>query len=130
VKLLAGIDRALAPATWLVAAVLALMLLVGPRVVADDSAPAPGKPGAQSYGGGSAAADGRALFTSNCGTCHTLAAAGTSGQVGPKLDGLKLEAASVESTMRSGSGVMPSFKGKLSDPEIAAVAAFVAKSSG
>jgi mono/diheme cytochrome c family protein len=29
---------------------------------------------------------GRALFVKNCGTCHTLAEAGTSGQVGPNLD--------------------------------------------
>jgi len=39
-------------------------------------------------GGGQAAADGRAIFTgaAGCGGCHTLAAAGTSGQTGPKLD--------------------------------------------
>src|SRR5262245_40199325 len=29
---------------------------------------------------------GRALFTSKCGTCHTLAQAGTSATVGPNLD--------------------------------------------
>jgi mono/diheme cytochrome c family protein len=29
---------------------------------------------------------GRALFLQNCGTCHTLAEAGTSAQVGPSLD--------------------------------------------
>jgi mono/diheme cytochrome c family protein len=29
---------------------------------------------------------GRALFIQNCGTCHTLAEAGTSAQVGPNLD--------------------------------------------
>jgi mono/diheme cytochrome c family protein len=29
---------------------------------------------------------GRALFIKNCGTCHTLAQAGTSGTVGPNLD--------------------------------------------
>jgi mono/diheme cytochrome c family protein len=31
-------------------------------------------------------ARGRVLFTTNCGTCHTLAQAGTSAQVGPDLD--------------------------------------------
>ena len=36
---------------------------------------------------GSAAADGKALFVdSGCGDCHTLADAGTSGQIGPVLD--------------------------------------------
>jgi mono/diheme cytochrome c family protein len=29
---------------------------------------------------------GRLLFTQNCGSCHTLAAAGTSGTIGPNLD--------------------------------------------
>jgi cytochrome c oxidase subunit 2 len=36
--------------------------------------------------GGGAAADGKALFTSNCGSCHTLADAGTNGTAGPNLD--------------------------------------------
>lgn len=32
--------------------------------------------------------DGKQLFASNCGPCHTLAAAGTDGVVGPNLDQL------------------------------------------
>jgi mono/diheme cytochrome c family protein len=32
--------------------------------------------------------DGKALFANNCGACHTLAAAGTDGVVGPNLDDL------------------------------------------
>jgi mono/diheme cytochrome c family protein len=32
--------------------------------------------------------DGKELFVSNCGPCHTLAAAGTEGVVGPSLDDL------------------------------------------
>jgi len=51
------------------------------------------------------------LFVSNCGSCHTLAAAGTKGQVGPKLDGLKLGALTVTSFMKAGPGSMPSFSG-------------------
>ncbi|HEX5174658.1 MAG TPA: c-type cytochrome [Gaiellaceae bacterium] len=31
-------------------------------------------------------ANGQTLFTTDCGTCHTLAAAGTSGTIGPDLD--------------------------------------------
>ena len=31
-------------------------------------------------------ANGRELFIKNCGSCHTLAEAGTSGQIGPNLD--------------------------------------------
>jgi cbb3-type cytochrome c oxidase subunit III len=36
--------------------------------------------------GESGAVDGKAVFTEKCGGCHTLAAAGTSGTVGPSLD--------------------------------------------
>jgi cytochrome c oxidase subunit 2 len=52
-----------------------------------------GKPAAPAGGGGGAggaapAEDGKAIFTgdSNCGTCHTLADAGTTGSIGPNLD--------------------------------------------
>jgi len=48
----------------------------------------PAKPAAGA-GGGGAATDGKAIFTSqqtNCGTCHTLADAGTNGTIGPDLD--------------------------------------------
>jgi cytochrome c oxidase subunit 2 len=46
--------------------------------------------GGEEAGGGGAAADGKALFTQGaqpaCGSCHTLAAAGTTAQTGPDLD--------------------------------------------
>ena len=35
---------------------------------------------------GGEAPDGKQLFASNCGSCHTLADAGTNGTAGPKLD--------------------------------------------
>jgi cytochrome c oxidase subunit II len=41
--------------------------------------------GGASSGGGDAAALGRETFISNCGSCHTLADAGTSGSAGPDL---------------------------------------------
>jgi mono/diheme cytochrome c family protein len=111
------VDRAVAWASWVGAALIVLMLLIGPRLIAaDESSPASG-----------AASDGRAVFVENCGGCHTLAAAGTSGQVGPSLDGISLGAADVEAIVRSGSGgIMPAFEGDLSAGAIAAVAAFVA----
>ena len=37
--------------------------------------------------------DAKALFTQNCGSCHTLSAAGTAGKVGPNLDNLAADAA-------------------------------------
>ena len=131
---LRGVDRVLAALSWVVAAVLVLMLFAGPEVVAEDkgtkAAVTGGSPYAKGGGATAAAADGAALFKDNCGSCHTLSAAGTSGSVGPKLDGLALDATIVAQAMRSGPGLMPSFEGQLSPQEIDAVAAYVAKSSG
>ncbi|HEX6713345.1 MAG TPA: cytochrome c [Thermoleophilaceae bacterium] len=124
------IDRGLAWVTWLVAAVLAVMLLVGPEVIAEDKAKPP-PAGTSPYGGGTGATpapDGKALFASKCGGCHTLTAAGTNGQVGPKLDGLGLDAATVKAIMKTGRGVMPSFA-SLSPADRDAIASFVAASS-
>ena len=76
------------------------------------------------------AAAGKAVFTSNCGGCHTLADAGTSGAVGPNLDDLKPDAARVQHQVEVGGGPMPAFKGTLSDAEIANVAAYVSSVAG
>ena len=75
-------------------------------------------------------AAGKAVFTSNCGGCHTLKDAGTSGAVGPNLDDLKPDAARVQHQVEVGGGPMPSFKGTLSDAEIANVAAYVSSVAG
>ena len=70
------------------------------------------------------------MFTSNCGSCHVLGAAGTTGSVGPNLDELKPDEATVEEQVRNGGGGMPAFQGRLSDAEIKAVAAYVAANAG
>ena len=72
------------------------------------------------------AAAGREIFVANCGSCHTLSDAGTTGTVGPSLDGLGLDASTVETQVRNGGGGMPAFEGQLTDEEIAAVSAYVA----
>ena len=89
-------------------------------------------PAAQGGGGGQAAPgpDGKALFTANCASCHTLKAAGATGTVGPNLDGLKPAEAVVERQVTNGGAVMPPFKSKLSAAEIKAVATFVSSSAG
>jgi outer membrane protein assembly factor BamB len=74
--------------------------------------------------------DGKQIFISNCGSCHTLGAAGTSGSVGPNLDQLKPDAATVEQQVRNGGGGMPSFEGTLSSAQIAAVSKYVAENAG
>ena len=66
----------------------------------------------------------------SCAVCHTLQAADAAGAVGPVLDELKPDAARVAKALRDGLGQMPSYKGKLTDDEIAALARFVSKASG
>jgi mono/diheme cytochrome c family protein len=73
---------------------------------------------------------GREVFTQNCGSCHTLADAGTSGTVGPNLDELQPDAEVVERQVRNGGGGMPAFEGRLSDEQIQAVAEYVAGAAG
>lgn len=67
-----------------------------------------------------------------CGGCHTLAAAGASGTVGPNLDQIAstLTVAIVAQQVTNGGAVMPAFKGKLSPAQIQAVAKYVSSSAG
>jgi mono/diheme cytochrome c family protein len=72
---------------------------------------------------------GRQLFVENCGSCHTLDAAGTTGQIGPNLGDLPLNEADVSRAIEiggRGSGNMP--RNLLSGQDAADVAAFVAAS--
>lgn len=125
-NVLARVDKALTLLSWLAAAAVVLMLFLGPQIVANDKAGS--SRGAAAYAGqAGGAADGKQVFTANCGSCHTLSAAGTSGQVGPDLDRTSLTAGQVATKVRQGGGVMPSFTGKISDAQISAVAAFVAR---
>jgi mono/diheme cytochrome c family protein len=79
---------------------------------------------------GGGAANGKQVFISNCGSCHTLGAAGTTGSVGPNLDQVKPSAARVARQVRTGGNGMPSFQGRLSAAQIAAVAKYVAQNAG
>jgi mono/diheme cytochrome c family protein len=84
-------------------------------------------------GGGGATGDaaaGKAVFTANCGSCHTLKDAGTTGSVGPDLDQLKPSFDVVEHQVENGGGVMPAFEGTLSDSDIANVSAYVSSVAG
>jgi mono/diheme cytochrome c family protein len=74
--------------------------------------------------------DGKALFASNCASCHTLKAANATGAVGPNLDQLKPPLAIVKNQVIHGGGAMPAFKGKLSAAQIDAVSKFVADNAG
>ena len=76
------------------------------------------------------AAAGEAVFASaGCGGCHTLEAAGSSGNVGPNLDESQPDAELVEQRVRNGAGAMPAFEGQLDDEQIANVTAYVVEST-
>lgn len=77
-----------------------------------------------------ASADGKEIFTANCASCHTLAAADASGTVGPDLDSVKLSKDVVKKHVEDGGAVMPAFSGQLSPEEIDSVSAFVSDNAG
>jgi mono/diheme cytochrome c family protein len=77
-----------------------------------------------------AAAGAKVFASAGCGSCHTLAAAKSSGQVGPNLDAAKPGYDTVVVMVTNGGGGMPSFGGQLSKQQIRDVAAFVATSAG
>lgn len=76
---------------------------------------------------------GRRVFTAlaepRCGVCHTLADAGTKGEIGPVLDTLKPDAGRVTAAVTNGIGVMPAFE-DLTPEQVEAVAAYVATVTG
>jgi mono/diheme cytochrome c family protein len=85
---------------------------------------------APATGQGDAAA-GKAVFASaGCNACHTLKAAGATGNVGPNLDQLKPALPRVEKQVTNGGAAMPAFKGRLTPAEIKAVATFVSSVAG
>lgn len=79
-----------------------------------------------SGGGG----NGQQLFSDNCSSCHTLAAAGANGKVGPDLDQLRPGPDLVSAKVKSGGGGMPAFEGKLTPEQIQAIADYVSSNAG
>ena len=77
------------------------------------------------------AAAGAAVFTSaGCGGCHTLAAAGSAGAVGPNLDEAMPDYALVMDRVTNGMGGMPAYAGQISETDIQNVAAYVSQNAG
>ncbi len=78
-------------------------------------------------------AQGEALFstaTPACAVCHALQAVGSEAEVGPNLDELKPDVERVARALRNGVGNMPSYRSTLTEEQIRALAAFVARSTG
>ena len=94
------------------------------QVAAASSSAQPTPSGAVSGGPGA-----KVFADAGCGSCHTLAAAGSSGRVGPDLDQLKPDKATVARQVTNGGNGMPSFGDKLTKQEIDDVADFVSQSA-
>jgi cbb3-type cytochrome c oxidase subunit III len=77
-----------------------------------------------------ASTSGKDIFLANCGSCHTLTDAGTSGTVGPNLDQLKPGELAVQRQVINGGGAMPAFKGQLTPAQITAVSKYVSSVAG
>lgn len=106
--------------------------VAGTGAVAPPAAPPPApKPTPAPPGAPGDAVAGKAVFASaGCGSCHTLADANASGAVGPNLDDAKPSADLVTTRVTNGQGAMPSFKGQLTETQIADVAAYVSSAAG
>ena len=70
------------------------------------------------------------LGASACGGCHTLADAGSTGQVGPNLDESQPDLELVVDRVTNGQGGMPSFSSTLNEQQIADVSAYVSSVAG
>ena len=125
----------------ILAALLAALVVAGcgaegvvsptPQTEVGTGSTAPSFPIVPAFHAKGNSAAGKPIFASaGCTGCHTLAAAHSTGTVGPNLDALKPNYRAVTAQVTNGGGQMPSFKGKLSTQQIADVAAYVVDSTG
>jgi mono/diheme cytochrome c family protein len=91
---------------------------------ADDPACAP------SDGSGDAKTGEEVFAAAGCGSCHTLAAAGAGGTIGPNLDESQPSVDLVVDRVTNGRGAMPPFRDQLSEEQIQAVAEYVNEVAG
>ena len=115
-------------------ALVALTLLVaacgGSSNSSSSSSSSSASTSSSSGGSENASAQGKQVFSQNCTSCHTLKDAGSTGSVGPNLDDLKPDEATVKTQVENGGGPIPAFKGKLSDAQITAVSQYVSSVAG
>jgi mono/diheme cytochrome c family protein len=97
-----------------------------PATTAPTTAPAT----TAASGGGASLATGKKVFQASCGGCHTLANADAGGQVGPNLDDVKPDMATVVRQVENGGGGMPAFASQLSATQIQSVAKYVSSVAG
>jgi cytochrome c551 len=92
---------------------------------------APTEPAATDTGADDGSDAAAATFQQTCGSCHTLAAAGTDATIGPDLDALQPSSEQVLAAIENGgtgSGAMPA--GLLSGDDATQVADYVASVAG
>jgi mono/diheme cytochrome c family protein len=77
---------------------------------------------------GDAEAGGEIFAAQGCGGCHVFEAAGSSGTTGPNLDDAQPGFEDAYLQVQNGGGGMPAYGDKLSEEEIANVAAYVSNS--
>ncbi|HEX4916276.1 MAG TPA: cytochrome c [Limnobacter sp.] len=96
-----------------------VFMMLAPVVVADDAG---------------ILAQGRKLFQTEaepaCAICHTLADAGSKGQVGPVLDQIKPSEARVLNVLKNGKGAMPPFTDHLNEEQMKILAKYVSTVTG
>ena len=133
--------RAVIAAAAVVAAALGAVALAGcgsqgvasptPNTVIGTVSTTPSFPIVAAFHLKGVAKNGSSVFSSaSCGGCHTLAAAHSTGTVGPNLDQLKPDYRAVTAQVTNGGNAMPAFKSQLSPQQIADVAAYVVDSTG
>lgn len=105
----------------------------GGAVAGGGAAAGGGASGGATAGGGGAlgeeAARGRAALLDqtepSCGTCHTLADAGTTGRLGPDLDRLGATEERIVAAVTNGLGTMPAYGDSLSPTTIRDIARYI-----
>jgi mono/diheme cytochrome c family protein len=99
---------------------------------AEESAAPPAEEETQEPAEEEAGGEGKAIFSANCASCHTLKAAGASGEIGPNLDELMPDEETVEKQVITGGGPMPAFGNKeiLTAEEITTVSEYVSAEAG
>jgi cytochrome c6 len=86
---------------------------------------------AQAASGRIQATEGKEIFAAaGCASCHVLADAGASGTIGPNLDQSQPSVQLAIDRVTNGSGAMPSFRDRLTEAQIRAVAQYVSQAAG
>jgi mono/diheme cytochrome c family protein len=85
----------------------------------------------QAAGGRIRATEGREIFAAaGCASCHVLADADASGTIGPNLDQSQPSVELAIERVTNGSGAMPSFRDRMTEAQIRAVAEYVSEAAG